>query len=208
MALSSSLADIKKRNDALRATYTATIQDKYALIQGKTTSELKAMGIELIGGSYFKDGVAWLTENSIDSITGRWAKLVDGNGNYLYPLDIPQNIMGDVVNQYGSALSKDELIKIAREVYQKTGGDLSNTSIKSAIDTVQSNATKTNPDLAVKMDDAVTIQSSLVPANVVDTVSDATGVSKSFIAKYGVWLIGGAVVIIAAIFLIPKRKKS
>lgn len=182
--------------------YNATIQDRYNQIQGKSEAELASMGITFMDDTYWKDGKAWLTKNNIDTITGRWSQLVDSSGNYLYPLDIPQDIMGDVVNKYGATLTKDELIKIARDVYQKTGNNLSNSSINAALSDVESQTQQTNPNLANKMADS----NSLLSSTLMNSDSYLPKDSKSFFKKYGWWMLGGIAFIGLVYFIIPKRK--
>lgn len=194
-----------------------TLQDRYNQVQGKSETELSAMGIQFIDGTYFKDGVAWLSKNDIDNITGRYSALLDSNGNYIYPIDIPQDIMSSVVNQYGSTLTKDELIKTARDVYQKTGTNLSDTNIQSAINDTHQQATTSNTSLGNKMQQAVqssadkAIQnlqptSGSNPNAIVATNNTGTNKSKSFFSTYGIWLIAGGIIIVAGFFLLKPKK--
>lgn len=195
----------------------ATMQDRYNQVKGKTESELAAMGLKFEDGTYWKitsptTSESWLTKNNIDAIAGRWEKLLDSNGNYMYPIDIPQDIMGDVVNQYGSTLSKDELIKMARDVYKKTGSNLTDQKIQSAIDQTHQEIQKSNPSLGDKLQQAVqesadkrvSIQQSGLSESAL--TSDGQGKSKSFLSKYGIWLIGSAIVIVSGIFLFKSKK--
>ena len=209
---SAGLRDITSRLSSIKSSYESTIKDRYNQVQGKTESELAAMGLKYADGTYWQitspsTSVAWLTRNNIDSITGRYEKLLDSSGNYAYPLDIPQDIMADVVNKYGSTLSKDELIKTARDVYQKTGNNLTDQNISAAITQVQTNTQQTNPDLAEKMADSTTSTTSILPTGITQTISNAIPTeSKSFFKKYGIWIIAGIVVIGAAIFLFKPKK--
>lgn len=203
------------RISSISSSYQSTIQDRYNQVQGKSESELAAMGLKYADGTYWQitsptTSVAWLTKNNIDSIAGRYEKLLDSSGNYAYPLDIPQGIMADVVNKYGSTLSKDELIKTARDVYQKTGNNLTDQNISTAIAQVQTSTQQTNPDLADKMADSTTSTSSttsILPSGLSQTISNAIPTeSKSFFKKYGIWLLGGGIVIIAGIIIFKPTK--
>lgn len=102
----------------LSAQQDAEMRARYEQVKGKSSGELSAMGIQLLDGTYFKDNMAWLTKDWVDKIAGKYAALMDESGHtYVYPLDIPQDIMAAVIEKYGATLTKDEMIALARDAY-------------------------------------------------------------------------------------------
>ena len=113
--------------------YNDTIKDRYNQVQGKSASDLAAMGITLVDGTYFKNGVAWLTANNIEAIEG-----------------------------------------------------------KKPAATTPTNTNDNNPG---------SLASNLTDTSIAKPL-------PSFFSKYGVWLIGGAIVLISGILLLIPKKKS
>lgn len=207
--------------NTLRSSFDSTIRDRYNQIQGKTDSELAAMGITFMDGTYWKDGKAWLTKNNIDTITDKFKPLMDSSGNYAYPLDIPESIMVAVVNKFPS-LTKDEQINIARQVFAIDRNDYSDSAISAAIDQVMAKTKNTDPVLSNKLQSDSTTTANTTTGSTTSTLQSGltnsssnisgtsplsiTNASKSFFSKYKYWLIGGAAIIVVAILLVPKKK--
>lgn len=179
---------------ALQASYNATMQQRYAQVQGKTADELAAMGITLgSDGTYFLNGQAWLTKNNIDQVTGKYAALYDANGNYAYPLTIPQDLMAAVVAKYSSTLSKDEMIALAQKAYSSLGSGYNNSD--ATIQQGITNATaQTDPTTAAKIQQA-------------DSTQGTTTAAPSFVKKYAGWILIGVGGILLIVLLMTKKKK-
>lgn len=202
-------------------------KSRYSQVQGKTTEQLSAMGIIYQDGTYWKDGMAWLTKNDIDSVTGKYNSLLDSSGNYMYPLDIPSDIMLAVVNRFGYDLTKEHLILIAQKTFQITGGNLTDSSIQGAIDVVAGKGITPAADMVtgtgLKQVDTTTATTAPATsttnlANTADELTTGTtsnyqafpGGSNSATASAKKKIVWGVVAVlgITGIILIVKMKKS
>ncbi|HYE69525.1 MAG TPA: hypothetical protein VEA58_12990 [Anaerovoracaceae bacterium] len=139
----------------LTSQYDATMRARYEEIKGKTAAELAAMNIVYNDGSYFKDNKAYLVKNYIDKIEGLYDKLKDETGNYAYPLDIPQDFMAAIVNKYDGTMSKEDMIKMARDAYNSVKVEFSDSTkqvkndiIDKGVANAEGQATQENPKVA------------------------------------------------------------
>lgn len=96
--------------------YEKRMRERYDEIMSMSPAELAAAGIQLVDGSYFKDNKAYLTLNWIEKIEDKWGPVLDENGTYKFPLDIPKAFALEVATRFPN-MPFDQQVELARRAY-------------------------------------------------------------------------------------------
>lgn len=141
--------------------------------------------------------------HKVDYSQSPYAPLMEGN-NYAYPMDIPQDLMLSIVNQYSGTMSKDDMITLARKTYQDVGGDPGYSKLVSTPNNqaLPPDVKKANVEAAIK----TTVEAEKKSDTpVVPNIQAATTAADSMKKKIIIGVSIAALILVAAI-LIPKRK--
>lgn len=118
------ITDIAAEQAIREQAYWDEMSDRYNKLKGLSAEELAKLGIWFQDGSYYigdpvnKTGKTYLAYNAIMHVLGYYDLLTDSDGNYIYAMDIPQDVMVATLLKYkDSGLTKEQLEDLARQAY-------------------------------------------------------------------------------------------